>query len=233
MNIKVISTGSQRGNCYRISDGETSLLLDAGTTVNMIQIGCDFHLHEITAALISHQHGDHVKGVRGLAKLGVDIYANPETIAACGFEGHRYHAVEAMKEFEVGTFQVKPFDAHHDVRNYGYRVTSRITGEKLIYMTDSYFTDFLFGQPNYLMIECNYSEEAVNASIAKGYIPEALKKRLLRSHMALDTFLDLLHDNDLSRCKQIYLLHLSDNNSNAAEFKTKVQRETGCEVYVA
>ena len=233
MKIDIISTGSQRGNCYLINDGKTTLLLDAGTTVSKIQIGCNFRLHDVAACLISHQHGDHVKGVRGLAQLGVDIYASPDTLAACSFYGHRYHAVDAPNSFVIGTFKAKPFDVHHDVRNYGYQIDSSVTGERLVYMTDTYYTDYTFGQPNYLMIECNYSAETVNESIAKGYIPESLKKRLLRSHMELDTFLDLLNDNDLSRCKQIYLLHLSDNNSNEDEFKTAVQRAVGCEVYVA
>lgn len=233
MKIDIISTGSQKGNAYMVSDGETSLLLDAGTTLNKIQIGCDFQLHDISACLISHQHSDHTKGMRGLAQLGVDIYASPDTLAACGVSGHRYHIISSMLHYQIGTFMVMPFDVHHDVRNYGYQLDSMATGERLIYMTDTYYTEYTFGQPDYLMIECNYSAEAIDESIAKGYIPESLKKRLLRSHMALNTFLDLLHDNDLTRCKQIYLLHLSDNNSNEDEFKTAVQRETGCEVYVA
>ena len=234
MKIDIISTGSQRGNCYLISDGKTTLLLDAGTTVSKIQIGCNFRIHDVAACLISHQHGDHVKGVRGLAQLGVDIYASPDTLAACGFYGHRYHMISSLLHYQIGTFMVLPFDVHHDVRNYGYQIDSNVTGERLVYMTDTYYTDYTFGQPNYLMIECNYSEEAVNVSIEKGYIPESLERRLRRSHMELDNFLRLLRKPmTLTCCRQIYLLHLSDNNSNEAEFKAAVEKKTGCEVYVA
>lgn len=38
--------------------------------------------------------------------------------------------------------------------------------------------------------------------------------------------------NDLSRLQQIYLLHLSAENSNEAEMKREIQRLTGAEVYV-
>ena len=43
---------------------------------------------------------------------------------------------------------------------------------------------------------------------------------------------DKVKQADLSRCKRIYLLHLSDKNSNAYEIKQQVQELTGCEVRI-
>ena len=51
--------------------------------------------------------------------------------------------------------------------------------------------------------------------------------------MSIDTLLDLLRSNDMTKVRQIYLLHLSDNNSDAEAFKKMVQQETGAEVYIA
>ena len=48
-----------------------------------------------------------------------------------------------------------------------------------------------------------------------------------------DTLLDLLRANDMTKVRQIYLLHLSDGNSDAAAFRRQVQQETGAEVYIA
>ena len=56
--------------------------------------------------------------------------------------------------------------------------------------------------------------------------------RLIKSHMSLEHFLDLLKANDLHEVKQIYLLHLSNNNSDAERFREAVQKLTGTEVYV-
>lgn len=51
MQIQVISSGS-KGNCYRISDGSTSLLLDCGIPLKQIQIALDFKLSDIDATLM-------------------------------------------------------------------------------------------------------------------------------------------------------------------------------------
>ena len=44
--------------------------------------------------------------------------------------------------------------------------------------------------------------------------------------------MDMLSANDLTRLQQIFLLHLSNNNSDAEQMKTAIQRLTGAEVYV-
>ena len=82
------------------------------------------------------------------------------------------------------------------------------------------------------MGECNYSMDIIEESVRKGYVPPELVPRLVKSHMSLEHFLDLLRANDLRSVKQIYLLHLSNNNSDADRFKTAVQKLTGTEVYV-
>jgi phosphoribosyl 1,2-cyclic phosphodiesterase len=232
VEINIIGSGSL-GNCYRISDGTTALLIDAGLPAAAIQRACGFNLSSIKGCLISHQHGDHVKGVKQLERYGMWFYGSAETFDACKLEGFQYQPVEPMTPFDIGTFTIMAFDLHHDVRNYGYRVKSKETGEQLIYITDSFYCDYVFPGTHYFMVECNYSIEAINDSISKGYIPESMKSRLLNSHMSLEHFIEMMKANDLRTVKAIYLLHMSANNSRADEFKKAVQKAAGCEVYVA
>ena len=56
--------------------------------------------------------------------------------------------------------------------------------------------------------------------------------RLFRSHMSLEHLKDMLNANDLSNLQQIFLLHLSNNNSDEQQMKTEIERLTGVEVYV-
>ena len=56
--------------------------------------------------------------------------------------------------------------------------------------------------------------------------------RLFKSHMSLEHLKDMLNANDLSNLQQIFLLHLSNNNSDERQMKTEIERLTGAEVYV-
>lgn len=233
MNIKVIASGS-KGNCYLIDDGETKILIECGIPFKQIQIGCDFKLSSVSACLVSHEHLDHCKAVPELTKAGIDVYAPREVFEARKLTGsHRTYLAIPHRAFSVGTFSIYPFDCQHDVPNNGYLIESRATGERLFFATDTYYIKYRAKNIQYYLIECNYSLEAFGESIDKGYIPASLKKRLLTSHMSLEHFIQMLQANDLSRVKQIYLLHLSDNNSNAELFKKTVQKVSGAEVYIA
>jgi phosphoribosyl 1,2-cyclic phosphodiesterase len=232
MNITVIASGSS-GNAYRISDGDTALLLDAGIPLQRIKQALNFRVRDIAGCLITHAHGDHAKAAGDLAKAGVDVYTSQGTIDACRLTGHRIKPVKALQEVMIGTFAVLPFDVQHDAPEpLGFLLTSRRTGEKLLYFTDTYYLKYRFTGLTHIMGECNYSMDIVEQSVRNGYIPPELVPRLIKSHMSLEHFLDLLKANDLHEVKQIYLLHLSNNNSDAERFREAVQKLTGTEVYV-
>ena len=228
MEIKVLASSS-KGNCYRISDGVTAILLDCGIPLKQIQIGLNFKVSEIRGVLVTHCHQDHVKAAKDMAMLGIDIYSSKGTFDFCKLSGHRFKTVEALKTFTIGTLSIYPFDVQHDAPDpLGFLVSSTVTGEKLLYFTDTYYLKYTFKGLTYIMGECNYSLDVIE----NAKIPKALKNRILESHMSIDHFLEMLEANDLSKVKAIYLLHLSDNNSLESEFKEAVQKATGVEVYV-
>lgn len=242
MIIRPLASGSS-GNCYMIDDGKTKLLLDAGIPFKRIQIGTGFRMSELSGVLVTHEHRDHCKAVPELLKNGVDVYALPEVFASLGVDGHRCHPIRKRptahsdaswkhQSFAVGGFIITPFDCQHDVPNVGFYIHSTATGENLLYFTDSFYVRYTFPDLHYILAEANYSSEGIDSSIRGGRIPIEMKKRLVQSHMSIDNLIELLGANDLSKVKQIYLLHLSYNNSDETEFKRRVQAETGCEVYV-
>jgi phosphoribosyl 1,2-cyclic phosphodiesterase len=232
MQIKVLASGSS-GNAYIVSDGRTTLLLDAGITLKAIQVGTNFTVRKIAGAFITHSHQDHSKAAKDLARYGVNIYTSRGTIEACGLTGHRLHPVKALQEITVGTFKVLPFDVEHDAPEpLGFLFVSTATGEKLLYFTDTYFVRYRFNGLTHIMAECNYTQDGIDRSIAAGYIPVEMVPRLVKAHMSLEHLLEMLKANDLRQVRQIYLLHLSANNSEEQRMKEEVQRQTGAEVYV-
>ena len=228
MDIKVIASGSS-GNAYLIGDGRTLLLLDAGIPFKRIQIGCGFRTSTIDACLVTHRHGDHAAAIPKLMQRGITVYSNADVAA-------RYKGVQELtqrKEHPIGTLRILPFMAEHDVPCYGYQVTSEETGEKLVYITDSAYVRYTFTDLTHIMIEANYAEDIMIGNVRDEKVPLSLAARVAQTHMSIDTLLDLLRANDMTKVRQIYLLHLSDNNSDAERFKKLVQQETGAEVYIA
>ena len=228
MDIKILASGS-RGNAYIISDGKTTLLLDAGIPFKEIQKGCGFQTSSIKGCLVTHRHGDHAKAIPKLLQRGIPVYSTAEVTKI--YAG--VHGMTALKEVAIGTFQVLPFLVEHDVECYGYQVTSAATGEKLVYITDSAYVKYTFSGLTHIMIEANYAQEIIIDNAKHDRIPLYLAERVIQTHMSIETLLELLRANDMSKVRQIYLLHLSDGNSDADEFRRLVQRETGAEVYIA
>jgi len=232
MQIEVYGSGS-KGNAYKISDGKTQILIDCGLPFREIQKKCGFKMSQIDACLVSHDHLDHSKAVKDLLHAGTDVYTSQGTIAIRNFKGHRLHPIKALEEFRVGTFKILPFDVEHDAPEpLGFLLTSTETKEKLLYFTDTFYLKYTFKGLTHIMCEANYSEEGIRKSMEAGYIPVELAARLFKSHMSIENLVETLKVNDLTNVKQIYLLHMSDNNGEELRFKREVQQISGVEVYV-
>lgn len=232
MDIKVLASGSS-GNCYRVSDGQTSLLLECGIPIREIKKGLGFRLSEISACLISHNHMDHCKAAEEIIKVGIDVYMSSGTKAALKLSGHRIHTVKAKEQFSIGTFVVLPFETEHDAEEpLGYLLYSTATGEKLLFATDTYYVRYKFKGLTHIMVECNYITDILYSNIETGRVPAALKDRLLQSHFSLENVKDFLMANDLSKVQEIYLMHISNNNSDEERVKREIQGLTGKQVII-
>lgn len=225
MKVECFASGSG-GNCYRLSDGETDILIECGIPKYKILADIDYKVGKISGVLISHEHGDHAMSAKDMVRWGLDVYASEGTFNALGLSGLKCKTVKNGRTFRVGTLTIFPFDVQHDAAEpLGFVITSRVTWERVLFFTDTYYIKYAFKDIDIIMGECNYSP----LTICKD-LPSARVDRLFESHMSLEHFLDLL--DNYPHVGKIYLLHLSDDNSDAEMFKQAVQRKTGAEVYV-
>lgn len=177
---------------------------------------------------------DHIKYAKEFAENGINIYASEGTFNALKLQGHRYKMIKALQQFNIGNFIILPFETQHDaVEPLGFLIQHKITGEKLLYATDTYYIKYKFKELNYIMIECNYIKEIARRNIQNGTINKSRYTRLLESHMSLENLLEFLKSNDLRHVQKIILCHLSDTNSNAETMKNKVFEMTGIETIIA
>ena len=178
---------------------------------------------------MTHRHGDHAAAIPKLLQRGITVYSNADVqhvTRAC----RNSHSARTTHR-DAAAFC--PFEAEHDVPCYGYQVTSTATGEKLVYITDSAYVRYTFTGLTHIMIEANYAEDIMLGNVRDEKVPLSLAERVAGTHMSIYTLLELLRANDMTKVRQIYLLHLSDMSSDAEWFKKLVQQETGAEVYIA
>ena len=166
-------------------------------------------------------------------RAGIDCYLSEGTVEALGLCGHRISIIKAKQQFTIGTWTVLPFDVSHDsVEPLGFLLSNQV-GEKLLYATDTYYLKYRFQGLTHIMLEVNYSLDILRSNVESGVVDPVLKNRTLRSHMNLENAKELLKVNDLSKVQQIWLLHLSDGNSDEKRFKREVMELTGKMVFVA
>ena len=114
-------------------------------------------------------NGDHSKAHKEIAKAGIDIYLTSGTAEMIGAEGHRIHTIETLKTFRVGDFKILAFDSEHDCNgSVGYLIQCQLTGEKILFLTDSYYCKYRFKNLTQIAIEINYSEELLSQNVADG-----------------------------------------------------------------
>lgn len=209
---------SSHGNAYIVSDGETRILLECGIPLKKLQKAARFALSEIRACLVSHEHKDHAKSVPDLIERGIEVYMSEGTAEALGVEA--VTLIESMEQFSVGTFDVVPFATFHDAAEpLGFLVKSRIDGDVLAFATDTVNLRYRFPGVTILAIEANYDKDVLARSEK---LPEKVRHRIANAHMEIGVLCGYLSELDLSTCREIYLLHLSDAMSREDEFVWRV-----------
>ena len=211
---------SSAGNAYVVSDKDTRILLECGVSHNKLQKLSGFKLSEFQACLVSHEHKDHAKAVAELISRGMAVYMSPGTAEALETEGAEL--IEDRAQFNVGSLDIVPFTTFHDAKEpLGFLIKSRVDGDVLAFATDTVNLRYKFPGLNILAIEANYDKQILDRCEK---MPEKVRYRITNSHMEIDTLCDYLRSLDLSACREIHLLHLSDATSHEGHFINKVAR---------
>lgn len=209
---------SSHGNAYIVSDGDTRILIECGVSHKQLQKLSSFALSDIKACLVSHEHKDHAKSVDELIRRGMAVYMSYGTAQA--LETDSVSLIEHMEQFNVGSFDIIPFTTFHDAAEpLGFLIKSRVDGDVLAFATDTVNLRYKFPGLNILAIEANYDREILDRCEK---LPEKVRHRITNSHMEIDTLCDYLRSLDLSKCREIHLLHLSDAMSREVHFINKV-----------
>ena len=230
MKFEQFASGST-GNLYRLSFGGASLLIECGLPIREIRRHLNFELSNISGCLCTHEHSDHSRAVQDIMKAGIDCYMTAGTAEALGASGHRLKTIKAGVQFQIGPFAIMPFATEHDAAEpVGFLIQAG--ADKLLYLTDSFYCRYKFKGLTMIAIEANYHLPILQANLAAGIVPMALKNRILKSHFSLDNVKEFLKANDLSLVRELRLIHLSAQNSDEALFKVEIERLIGKPVII-
>lgn len=208
----MIGTGSS-GNAYILTHQETgeSILLDAGMNQAKIHDAIYRNNAKVMGCLVTHEHGDHSSAVKDLVRNGIRCYGTPGTNKVVGgmqpispYDPNLPMDAQDIKT--IGPFLVMAFRTNHDASEpCGFLITNFMTGERMVYATDTYYIAYKFPGIHYWLIECNYCDDLLMDSDTA----PMLARRLNQSHMSLQRVCQLFQANDLTACRQIILCHMS------------------------
>lgn len=224
MELKILGSSS-KGNGYILETGNEALVIEAGCKLIEAKKAVGFNLSKIVGCIISHSHNDHAGYVQEYAKAGVVVLALNSVIESKKLI-RNYKAIEIGKGYMLGNFKVLPFEVMHDVPCVGYLIEHPECG-KVLFVTDTYAMQYRFTGVTHWLIEANYADDILTENILEGRIPQAMRKRLLTSHMEIDNTKEVLISSDLSKTRNIVLIHLSDGNSDERRFIAECKAATG------
>ena len=220
MQVVTIASGS-KGNCSLISDGKTNILIDAGISMRRIVSALSslgLAPRDICGVLITHEHSDHISGLKMLEKYhGLDIIApSPlcEVLARACPEAKPYlRSLPEDDKSAIGSFAVSCFRTQHDA---AYSVGYRIEGDEIFGLaTDTgCVTDEIFRGlegADIALIEANHDIDMLK----NGPYPYYLKQRILsnKGHLSNSDSGKLASALAKGGTKHIILGHLSHENN--------------------
>ena len=216
---------SSSGNAYLVSDGQTRILIECGLSHRKLQQACGFKLTSLDAVLISHEHKDHSQCVEKILSSGIPVHLSQGTARALELPEKLLDLATEMaasEQFTVGTIDIMPFSTFHDAQEpLGFVMQSQVDGDIFAFATDTVNLPYNFPGVNILAVEANFQTSILERCER---MPEKTRHRIANTHMEIDKLVQCLRRMDLSRCREIYLLHLSSATSHEGQFIHKVER---------
>lgn len=216
----VLASGS-KGNAVYVSDGETSVLVDAGLSGAELEKRMrlrNLAPERIDAIVVSHEHSDHIRGVGVMARrYRVPVYLTPGTgqsgLGALGRVADLVH-FRPGSPFCIRTLAFHPFALPHDAADpAGFTVASR--GVKLGIATDLGIAPAMIqvhlAACQALVLEANHDPRM----LVEGPYPWPLKQRIASrtGHLSNPEARDLLGRVRHDGLRHVVLAHLSEANN--------------------
>jgi phosphoribosyl 1,2-cyclic phosphodiesterase len=220
LTVCMLASGS-RGNAIYISDGTTSVLVDAGLSgieIERRMVSRGLRPETLHGILVSHEHGDHLKGVGVLARrYRLPVYINQRTLASAPPQLGSIKEIRPFtcgRDFSIEAIDIHPFSISHDAEDPAGFVFGR-NGDRIGLATDlgmatAMVREHLKGS-RLLILEANHDVKMLET----GPYPWPLKQRIMSriGHLSNEDSRRLLGSLIHDRLEHVILAHLSETNN--------------------
>jgi phosphoribosyl 1,2-cyclic phosphodiesterase len=219
LSFRLLGSGSS-GNATLVSDGDTHILVDVGlsgreTAKRLRQ--CGIEPDSISAIVVSHEHGDHCRGVGPFAKsLDIPVFMTAATFASSGIilDSRKHQRISSGECFDVCGFSVTCFSVPHDSADpLGFVIEK--SGIKIGVALDlGYLSNLVLERLkgcDGIVIESNHDVQMLKV----GPYPWALKQRVMsrRGHLSNESVAQFLQNEFDGKAAHFVLAHLSKKNN--------------------
>ena len=191
--FKCLATGSS-GNCYLLDLGGGCIILDAGITIKKILD--NVNLNDVIFTCISHQHNDHKSAMPDLLRKRVQVFYGGSN------EKVKFNTCKGHKIIQVPV-------AHGECINNAFVI--KYKDECILYATDFTLCEYDLSEFRFtrVIVECNFCEDLIPSEM------DLKTKRQINTHMSLNGLKIFLDKLNLTGCKEIDLIHKSNQYGNA------------------
>jgi len=219
MRFASLGSGS-RGNGTLVQVGTDCVLVDCGFTIKETERRMallDVLPEQLSAIVVTHEHGDHLKGVAPFArKHNVPVYMTPGTYHSKDLgKIPTLHLIENYQPFNIGNISFIPVAVPHDAREPAQFVLEA-HGQRLGILTDlgniSAHVQESYRDCDAMVLEANHD----SMMLSMGPYPASLKDRVGGpwGHLNNQQAYRFLNDQDLSRLQLLVIAHISEKNND-------------------
>ncbi|MDR1457757.1 MAG: MBL fold metallo-hydrolase, partial [Puniceicoccales bacterium] len=250
MKFDMLGSGST-GNCGLIRTKNSIVLVDAGFSCKRTKEMLSAHnvcLEQVNAVFITHEHFDHIQGLRGLSKFKhISFFANRRTANAMeriyGFN-ISWKTFSTADKLTFNDLNIVSFSVPHDAVDplgYVFSVTADgSTGgmQSIAWMTDlGYIPSHVLpyvSNVDLLIIESNYDNDLLTMDTKRPpFVKDRIRSR--HGHLPNEAAINFIKNNKCNQWKKVILAHVSAecNNERSIRKLLDTAKELKFEVDIA
>jgi len=221
-NVCVLASGS-KGNAIYLSDGRTSILMDAGLSAVEIErrlYSRNLHPESLDAIVVSHEHSDHIQGAGALSRrYQLPVYINEPTLTVAKTQlGTICETIKFRSgaSFCIGDLQIHPFSVSHDASD-SVGFTVQVGASKVGVATDLGTATQLVCHHlracSLIILEANHDPKMLEDGPYPWHVKQRIQSRL--GHLSNEASRDLLGEVSHSGLRHVILAHMSETNNKA------------------